>query len=215
MHTATHNELQSPSYHLAQTKLATSRDCSYRNQAIGTSQAIMLSVNRDSSALARSNWRVIVADMQKRFGDESDLDNVASGWHIERFGHWACGWIDYLLIDVYSTSVPEPGLSDPQTTEPFDVMVDWLVALDDYPIANEDDYSQLESEELYDYLSSEIGFMRRRDQLTARAPKSNDLIIHRLQQTSAFNCIGGIEDISGDPITEGLQALGYAYKHNR
>lgn len=85
---------------------------------------IGLSVHRDSDALERSNWRVIAPPMVAEYGDDCA---------IERMGHWAVGWTDYLLVRPDSSAEA--------------AMVGWLDRLADYPVADEDDYSALESAE--------------------------------------------------------------------
>jgi len=78
--------------------------------------------NRDSGVLAESNWAVVLTDL----GGEGD--NV----QIHRFGHWACGWYELMLI--------RPGTPEAKSAE------DWESALADYPIASESDYSERETE---------------------------------------------------------------------
>ena len=79
--------------------------------------------NRDSEVTARSNFRVVLKDL----GGEGDNVEIA------RFGHWACGWFEVLLV--------RPG------TEAADKADDWAGALESYPIACESDHSELEWEE--------------------------------------------------------------------
>jgi hypothetical protein len=59
------------------------------------------------------------------------------GWAIERFGHWAVGWVEYLLV--------KPG------TEAEAVAEKLLARLEDYPILDEMHFSQLEWDEATDY----------------------------------------------------------------
>lgn len=50
------------------------------------------SVHRDSDALARSNHRVILADLRERFGE--DIVTVESA------SHWAVGWTEAAFVPV-------------------------------------------------------------------------------------------------------------------
>ena len=86
---------------------------------------IVLSVHRDSEDIDVSNFRVA----QKRL-EAIDADNVA----VERSSHWACGWIDRLLIapDVPALAVEAKTIAD---------------QLEDYPILDEDDLGELENEQ--------------------------------------------------------------------
>ena len=77
--------------------------------------------NRDSGALQRSNFAVVLAD----FGGESDTVEV------HRFGHWACGWLEIIIV--------HPSLADKAEG--------WERALENYPVANDEHFSQVESEE--------------------------------------------------------------------
>ena len=79
---------------------------------------------RDGDALEASNFRVIMADLQKR-----DPDGVQD----LHFGHWAFGWYDRIYV---------------RKDHPVAIALvrDWTKALTDYPIADESDYSELEYE---------------------------------------------------------------------
>lgn len=76
---------------------------------------------RDSDALARSNFRVVLADL----GGESETVEV------HRFGHWGPGWIEIVLVHPDRESEAEA----------------WEAALSGYPIASDEDFSREESEE--------------------------------------------------------------------
>lgn len=55
---------------------------------------VLLARNRDSDILTESNWECAL----KQLGGESDDCQVF------RFGHWACGWIEYLCVRASSDS---------------------------------------------------------------------------------------------------------------
>lgn len=83
----------------------------------------VLTHNRDSDCLAESNWESALAML----GGESD--NV----HIFRFGHWACGWIEYLAV---KANTPAEAIGDSIQQK-----------LDDYPVLDESDLSEREQAE--------------------------------------------------------------------
>lgn len=56
---------------------------------------IAAAMHRDSDCLARSNFRT----MQKR------LEWAGNLVQIERFSHWAVGWVDYLLVQPDATAL--------------------------------------------------------------------------------------------------------------
>ena len=81
-------------------------------------------VSRDSDTLTRSNWRVIQPQLK------------ALGAETHRFGHWACGWYERVLIA--ADNEPALRLAD-----------EWAEKLDSYPVASEEDWSELEHDEAY------------------------------------------------------------------
>jgi len=80
--------------------------------------------HRDSDALARSNF----ACMLKALGGESETVKVVHE------GHWAVGWVEWIAIHE----------SDSQALETADEIA---AALEDYPVINEDHWSELEMQE--------------------------------------------------------------------
>lgn len=102
---------------------------------------IMLSVApMVSDSLTRSNWRVILADMDRRFPSVKgcpEWDGAAySG------GDW---YVADLSAGSGMTSTAHI-LARPDT-EVYAALVEWADRLDDYAIASEDDLSDLECEE--------------------------------------------------------------------
>ena len=89
--------------------------------------------HRDSDALERSNFRSIL----KALGGEGDT--VA----VENESHWAVGWVEHLLVD-------------PADTERVKIAEEIRDALEDYPVVDEEDFSNLEYEEAWSYWESEL-----------------------------------------------------------
>ena len=81
---------------------------------------ILLSQNRDSDCLTRSNFTCAL----EALGGESETVEV------HRFGHWGCGWFELILVDPNS----------PQAQ----IAQDIENALSDYPVLNEEHFSELE-----------------------------------------------------------------------
>lgn len=79
---------------------------------------------RDSDALERSNF----ACMLKALGGESDTVLVV------REGHWAVGWVEWIAIH-------------PGDTKALATADDIKRGLEDYPVVNEDHFSELERED--------------------------------------------------------------------
>jgi hypothetical protein len=82
----------------------------------------VLTRNRDSDELTESNWRCAL----QQLGGESD--NVT----IDRFGHWGCGWWEALSVKAGS----------PQHRIAQEIQS----SLSDYPVLDEDDYTELQDE---------------------------------------------------------------------
>lgn len=101
---------------------------------------IMLSVAPDAGeSVDRSNWRVILADMGERFADsqgspEYDEDGryIGGDWYVAKINHFLCK-LDQILA--------RPG------SPAFAAMADWAARLERYPVASDDDLSDLESDE--------------------------------------------------------------------
>ena len=81
--------------------------------------------HRDSEALDNSNFEVIYEDLKTRFPDSVD---------VVHFGHWAVGWVEEIAYD--------PGNADLVAA-----IEEWREKLDNYPVADEEHYSQLEWDE--------------------------------------------------------------------
>lgn len=85
-----------------------------------------VSLNRDSDILTRSNYNVVKADIAKHGEQEEDYEE-------HTFGHWACGWFSIFLV--------RPG------SKCADVAVEWAKTLSDYPVADEDNHSELQEKD--------------------------------------------------------------------
>lgn len=113
------------------------RDSYYRGER--GEWLVASTLNRDSDCLSRSNFRCFAellggkradVDTASRKGSIDLSDSLA----IEEASHWACGWIQYLIIN-------------PACCELVKIAENTLEKLDGYPVVNEDDWSMLEDEE--------------------------------------------------------------------
>ena len=84
-----------------------------------------VSKNRDSDCLARSNWQSFIAML----GNESE-----ETYEIHRFGHWGNGWFEIILIN-------------PNNEKLIIIGNEIESALADYPVINEQDFSEMEMNE--------------------------------------------------------------------
>lgn len=83
---------------------------------------VLLTRTRDSDALTLSNFRTALSRLG---GEGEDVE-------IHRFGHWACGWLEILIVNLDSDAGREAIRIERE--------------IDDYPILSEDDFSTLEME---------------------------------------------------------------------
>lgn len=90
--------------------------------------------HRDSEALQRSNFKVISADLIEKYPDD---------FRIETYRHWAVGSIDRLLCRVLKNK--EDGIVIDNITDAFKSAMLWQDKLQEYPVADEDDYMELEA----------------------------------------------------------------------
>ncbi len=83
--------------------------------------------SRDSDCLGQSNFATMLA----KLGGESDIVTVV------RESHWAVGWIEWIAIDADGTAESDKALqiADAQAKR-----------LEDYPVLDEDDWSEREQE---------------------------------------------------------------------
>ncbi len=79
--------------------------------------------SRDADILTQSNFKVAL----EMLGGEGE--NV----EVHRFGHWACGWWEALAVK--------------ESSPKFQIALDIEAKLADYPVLDEQDYSEAENEE--------------------------------------------------------------------
>lgn len=84
---------------------------------------IVLGRNRDSDILSESNFD---AALKSLGGEGEDVQ-------VHRFGHWACGWYELILVRPDSKA--------------FEIAEEIESALADYPVLDDDDFSMREMEE--------------------------------------------------------------------
>lgn len=83
---------------------------------------------RDSDALERSNWEVVTADL---LALARELPDGRETVEIHRFGHWAVGWIEEVVIS-------------PDAPDALAAAQGWAARLDRYPVADEEHYAETE-----------------------------------------------------------------------
>jgi hypothetical protein len=103
---------------------------------------------RDSDVLNRSNFRRLLEDTQgvATAEDGDDAEDHADYVQVEHCSHWAYGYADHIAVRVLED--PEGDIVPENITHTFRFMADACLRLrDEYPVYDESDYSELESEE--------------------------------------------------------------------
>lgn len=92
-----------------------------------------IQAHRDSDLIEVSNYEVIKADIFENYPDDDSYELNDN--------HWAVGWIKTLCVRVY-----KPVMYRWVITDAFKAIYAWQEKLDNYPIADEEDYSRREWE---------------------------------------------------------------------
>lgn len=98
---------------------------------------VIVNRHRDSGHLSESNFECISDHLKQKFPDLWS-DKI----YIFRAGHWACGWIEYLIIEHDSP------------TAVLEECEEILESLADYPVFNEDNFSEREWNAAQEYWKS-------------------------------------------------------------
>lgn len=132
---------------------------------------------RDSGILETANYKALKAALKAGpFVDYDDADDPdAADFAVFAARHWAVGWVDHLSFRV----TDENGEASPIARWIYD----WYAALSDYPVADEDLYSELEYEALQESLASLV-----RDTVRSSRHRGSDV------------CLGWLEDDAVDRL---------------
>ncbi|MDX1747140.1 MAG: hypothetical protein R3324_14480, partial [Halobacteriales archaeon] len=138
--------------------------------------AAIIGIHRDSDTLDRSNFAVVSEELLTPHGERSS-GNAPSGSAyvrpphygelealndvpdvvIERFRHWAVGWTETVLVRVARRGRIEEGELPAEPTDAWIEACEWLDQLDNYPVADESHWSELEYRELVEWAHQEYG----------------------------------------------------------
>lgn len=94
-----------------------------------------------SKILEVSNFQYISSDLMNRYPDD---------FRIEEYRHWACGWVKRLTCRILNS----PGkITDSNITDAFLSAIRWHKDLDEYPIANEDHYGEMQAAAIFESIT--------------------------------------------------------------
>ena len=158
--------------------------------------AIFYTHNRDSGLLAQSNADAISKAMEP-FMEGDDPDVV-----MESHSHWAGGHVDGFSIRVYRNG---------KITDAFKVYHDLTEQLADYPILNEEDYSERELEATVENITDAAWRVKHEYIL----PEGWESDVYSWLSDHRQSAIENRDDVGGYPEEDDLrttfQALGYVH----
>lgn len=164
---------------------------------LGETWGFTFSVHRDSDRLERSNWEVISTDLLKKHPNTVEIVHC---------GHWAVGWLDHLAVKMIDQNgrITRAGID----------ILDWLEKLSDYPVADEDHYSELEYTENYDNALESIRSETYRADMVDNLPENWRGLVYEWVYENNPDEIQRSEDqsegwIDTETIMEACKALGY------
>lgn len=158
---------------------------------------VLYSRHRDSDFLTESNWEMLQQELQKiidtipipntrtqinHWGEEEELP---SDWmYIWSAGHWAVGWVEYLMI---RRDAPEELLERANDLHHY--------LKHEYPILDEDDYMERQDEAIYQWwkdctLEERIDYCRKTDDSIFAARRDDEMppdVYDYLRDSDMFN----------------------------
>lgn len=155
--------------------------------------------NRDSDRLERSNAEVYERELRPFMESEDSFDVRP-----EHHKHFAVGWVDGFLIRVYDDAG--------QVTEAFKAYHRLKMRENDYPILDEERYSQMEAEELAEDFAEVVKSVARRYFVEV----ADDTMIERVDEWVRASEWHGVYHEEGWKrkelaAIEALETLGYTW----
>lgn len=123
--------------------------------------------NSHQSFLEESNFEVISKQLMAKYPDD---------FRIESYKHWLVGQVDRLVCRIL---IDGNEVTNANITKAFRAAMDWHEKLSDYPVADEDHYSNMEYQAMLDNfvcMSNDILFMTNLEQ-----PDWQEKLFHELQ----------------------------------
>ncbi len=92
-------------------------------------------LTRDSDLLEESNCAALKKALEKLAEEKPELSGM---WSIQTHNHWGCGWVEQLCFQL----IDERGALTPF----YQWLYEWYAGLEDYAVADDEDYSRREYE---------------------------------------------------------------------
>lgn len=141
---------------------------------------VLLGQSRDSDTVTRANFKVACAE----FGIEAEgIQRLGNGAALLRFGHWAVGWYEVLVIN-------------PNDEKALAKATDIEAGLADYPVLDDDALSEIEWDEMWDAWLDWA---------------HSDVVQGILKVNEALEDV--LDDISAESLYEGFRCYGGDLEH--
>lgn len=122
-----------------------------------------------SKTLEEANFKAISEDLMTKYPDD---------FRIEHYRHWACGWVDRLVCRILIHK--DKGFVEENITEAFAKAIECHIQLEDYPIFDENLYSEMETEEIFQCITDLPKYLL--DMIDQNDSSWVDKIIHSLYE---------------------------------
>ena len=143
-----------------------------------------IQINRDSDELTESNWQVFIDGLEKTNSED---------WRILRFGHFACGYYEIVILKPNSES--------------YDFYIQCLESLENYPVLDEEHFCNLEHERIMESIKDNADY-------DLRSLMVNDDLLEQFEsEFSEDQLIEIVENCYSDGILEAIE--GYVYLEDK
>lgn len=151
---------------------------------------------RDSGLLEQSNAAALVKALES-------LPQFTGEWSLEAATHWGCGWVEHLAFRL----LDENG----QPTAVYEWLAEWYTRLqEDYPVADDEDYSRREFEATLENIRYEGNYSTRL--LDVELPEDWERAVYRWLWDNHPESVESRDDRGGYPsrekVVEVMRALG-------
>lgn len=151
---------------------------------------------RDSGLLEQSNAAALVKALEA-------LPKFAGEWSLEEATHWGCGWVEHLSFRLLD--------DNGNPTAIYAWLAEWFTRLlEDYPVADDDDYSRREFEATLENIRYAGNFMTRL--LDVALPDNWEREVYNWLWENAQESVESRDDRGGYPsrekVVEAMRELG-------
>lgn len=177
-----------------QWELRNSRDFGWYDdeRELGVNWVLTYASGKHSNLLDQSNYEVIHKDLSERFPED-----VFDAW----ISHYVVGGFDQMLVRVKN--------EDGSLTDAAYALEDWYLRLDDYPVADEEHYSNLQYEADISYISNHWVDPEYFD--TSTLTEGWESRVYSYLFDIGVGCYG--EGFNDEEIYDALWALGYTKEY--